>query len=224
MRTRHDLSVIQGALAELDRSSRAEYGRGLEELLADPSPDSALRLQRLTGIALKRPFAVKSSPPAHSVTGARNSWPWAPVSPDTLATSAPEEFAILDELRKPGPWHERTPPAGNADDDGRITWDQLKDDADNERGLFKILALYVDDKLKKRDTRTLREYLDADESRRFETGLDLAQVVFDWGVTPTLLTLLGVPPVAVGLALVGVQYGFKRATDTNTERVGDRSS
>jgi|SRR5215831_9861614 len=75
-----------------------------------------------------------------------------------------------------------------------------------------------------RTTITLKEYFDAPESRRFEAGLDLAQVVFDWGVTPALLSLIGVPSVAVGLALVGIQYGYRRATDTNTERVGDHWS
>ena len=63
---------------------------------------------------------------------------------------------------------------GNADDVVPITWSQLKDDADNERGLFKILALYVDDKLKRREGKSLKEYLEADESPRFEAGLDLA--------------------------------------------------
>jgi hypothetical protein len=124
----------------------------------------------------------------------------------------------------PGPWNERKPVAGNGLDFTPITWTELKDDADNERGLFKILALYVDDKLKNRDRKTLREYLEADESRRFEAGLDLAALAVDWAVTAPLLTLLGIPSLAVGVALVGIQYGYRRATDTKVERVGDGSS
>jgi hypothetical protein len=124
----------------------------------------------------------------------------------------------------PGPWNERKPPIGNADDPVPITWSQLEDDADNERGLFKILALYVDDKLKRRDERSFREYLEADESPRFEAGLDLAMLVFDATVTGPVATLLGIPTLAVGLALVGIQYGYRKATDTNVERVGDQSS
>src|SRR5262249_20946813 len=152
------------------------------------------------------------------------SWPWAQESPAARAISAPKEYAILDELRMPGPWNERKPLAGNADDLVPITWDQLKDDADLERGLVENLTLYAVYNIKRRDTSSLGAYLDADESGSFEAGLDLAQVMFDWAVTPALLTLVGVPSVAVGLALVGVQYGFRRATDTNTERVGDQSS
>jgi hypothetical protein len=216
---------IKAALNELDNLSRDEYGIGLERLLLDPSPDSALRLQRIVGIVLKRPFARRAPPVSHSRTGARRSWPWADETPDKHAGDAPKEFAILNELRMPGPWNERKP---IAEPDGvtpiPITWAELKDDADNERGLFKILALYVDDTLKNRDRRTLREYLEADESRRFEAGLDLAAVAFDWAVTAPLLTLLGVPSLAIGVALVGIQYGYRRATDTHVERVGDGAS
>jgi hypothetical protein len=220
-----DRRQIQVALKELEDVSRDEYGIGLEDLLLDPSPNSALRLQRLVGIVLKRPFARQAPPVPYSQTGARRSWPWADDTPDKHAGDAPKEFAILNQLRMPGPWNERKPvaePGGVRPIP--ITWAELKDDADNERGLFKILALYVDDKLKNRDRRTLREYLEADESRRFEAGLDLATLAFDWAVTTPLLTLLGVPSLAVGVALVGIQYGYRRATDTNAERIGDGSS
>jgi hypothetical protein len=219
-----DLREIHIALDELNEISRDEYGLGLEDLLLDPSPDSALRVQRLTGIILKRPFAIAAPPGAFSRTGARRSWPWASETPEAQATIAPKQFAVLNQLRMPGAWNERKSLAGNAEDFVPITWSELKDDADNERGLFKILALYIDDQLKKRDRRSLQEYLKADESRRFEAGLDLASLVFDWAVTAPLLALLGVPSLAVGVALVGIQYGYRRATDTNIERVGDGSS
>ena len=151
--------------------------------MLDPSPDSALRVQRLTGIVLKRPFARAAPPLLYSKTGARRSWPWANDAPEQQAKVAPKEFAILNQLRMPGPWNERKPLAGNADDLEPITWNDLKDDADNERGLLKILALYVNDKLKHRDGKSFREYLEADESPRFEAGLDLAMLLFDAAVT-----------------------------------------
>ena len=214
---------IKAALAELNQISLDEYGLGLEDILLDPSENSALRLQRVTGIALKRPFATQA-PPSFTLTGARRAWPWAGDSPEVHANVAPNELAILNELRMPGPWNERKPLTGTAADLEPITWDQLKDDADHERGLFKILALYVDDKLKGRDRKSLREYLDTKESHGFEAGLDLATLVFDAAVTGPVATLLGVPTVAVGLVLVGIQYGFRRTTDTVHERVGDESS
>jgi hypothetical protein len=214
---------INAALKVLNQISRDEYGRGLEDLLLDPSPDSAFRIQRITGIALKRSFAIESSAAPYSKTGARRSWPWADGTPEQQAKDAPKEFAILDQLRMPGPWNERKPLAGTGDDLTPIKWEEFKDDADNERGLFKILALYVDDKLKRRDRKSFREYLEAEESRRFEAGLDLAVLLFDAAVTAPVATLLGVPSVAVGVALVGIQYGYRRATDTSVERFGDRS-
>lgn len=226
MATNTDLRLeeVQAALEELNQVSLDEYGRGLEALLLDPSSDSALRLQRLVGIILKRPFARQADPVPYSRTRARHSWPWAEESPEGLAKVAPNEFAILNQLRLPGSWNERKSLAGNANDSVPITWDELKDDAENERGLFKVLALYVDDKLKRRDRRSLKEYLEADESRRFEAGLDLATLVFDAAVTGPIAALLGIPSVAVGVVLVGIQYGYRRATDTNIERVGDQSS
>lgn len=40
-----------------------------------------------------------------------------------------------------------------------------------------LAALYVADKMKGRERKTLREYLEAEESRRFEAGLDLATLL-----------------------------------------------
>jgi hypothetical protein len=214
---------INAALKVLNQISVDEYGRGLEDLLLDPAPESALRIQRITGIALKRSFSKESPAAPYSRTGARRSWPWADGTPEQQAKDAPKEFAILDQLRMPGPWNERKPLAGTADDLKPIKWEEFKDDADNERGLFKILALYVDDKLKGRDRKSFREYLEAKESRRFEAGLDLSVLLFDAAVTAPVATLLGVPSVAVGVVLVGIQFGYRRATDTSVERVGDRS-
>jgi len=172
---------------------------------------------------LKQSFAIASPAAPYSKTGASRSWPWAPGTPEQQAKDAPKEFAILDQLRMPGPWNERKPLAGTAEDMKPITWEDFEDDADNERGLFKILALYVDDKLKRRDRKSFRGYLEAEECRRFEAGLDLAVLLFDAAVTAPVASLLGVPSVAVGVALVGIQYGYRSATGTNVERFGDRS-
>lgn len=187
-----------------------EYKQGLEDLLLDPSPDSALRIQRITGIALKRSFAIKTSAAPYSRTGARRSWPWAEGTAEQQAKDAPKEFAVLNQLRMLGPWNERKPLAGTAEDLVPIKWEDFKDDADNERGLFKILSLYVDDKLKRRDGKSFDEYFKAKESRRFEAGLDLAVLLFDAAATVPVATVLGVPSVAVGLVLVGIQLGIGR--------------
>ena len=77
--------------------------------------------------------------------------------------------------------------------------EHFKDDADHELGLFKILALYATDTFNKQETRTLKAYFDASESRPFEAGLNLAIPLFD----------------------VGVQYGYRQLSDPNTDRMGD---
>ena len=218
-----EMKEISAALAELDGISRDEYhGLSLEELLLDPGEVSALRLQRITGIALKRPFAKRAEAPPYSRTGAKWSWPWTPDSPVAQASVAPREFEILCQLRMPGSWNERKQLRGDAGDLVPIEWDDFKSDVEHERGLFKILALYVDDVLKLREGRSIREYLEADESPAFEGGLDLATVIFDAAVTTPISAVLGIPSVAVGVALVVLQYGYRRATDTNKERLPDQ--
>jgi len=218
------LEEVRVALAELDEISKDEYKCGLETLLLDTSPDAALRVQRVTGIVLKKPFAKRKSPPPYTRTGARWSWPWAKESPEEVGKRAEKEFEILNQLRMPGPWNERKPLAGNAEDHIPISWSELQDDADNERGLFKIMVLYVDDNIKGRHRRPLREYLEADESRHFEAGLDLATLVFDATVTAPRASLIGLPTVSIGIALVGIQWGYRKLTDTNADRLGDRSA
>lgn len=219
-----EMEQIRAALAELDDLCQAEYGLRLEQLLTDTAPNAAIRMQRLTGIVLKAKFATSGPSPSHSVTGARRSWPWNQVPPEVGGAGAPRELRLLDELRLPGPWNERKPLSGTPEDEVPISWQEFQDDAEHERGLFKILALYVVDKFRGREGKTLREYVEADESRRFETGLDLATLVFDAAVTAPLASLLGLPTLAVGVSLVAVQYGYRKLTDPDEDRMGDGSS
>ncbi|AOI70074.1 hypothetical protein WI29_08370 [Burkholderia ubonensis] len=176
-------------------------------------------MQRLAGIVLKCPFAEKGGGgvPYYSETGAQHSWPWREGALDELKGTP--EYNLLDELRFPGPWHL---PGREGDE---ITFDELKFDADTERGLFKIAALYVVDKFNKREPKTLREYLDAKESYRFEAGLDLAQLLFEEAVTVPIASIVGVPTLGVGIALIGIHFGYRWLTDPNpNERHPDGSS
>ena len=210
---------VTAALREFDELSRDEYGISLEELLLDQSTLGAQRMQRLTGIVLKKKFATPVAAGSYSATHARRAWPWAG-SPEKAASSAPREFAVLEELRKPGLWNERKPKA-TPKDGAPISWDDFMDDAEHERGLFKVLALDVSDKLRSRQRKSFRDYLESKESRKFEAGLDLAMLVFDAAVTGPVLAVLGLPTVAVGVALVGIQFGYRKVTDPNEDRRGD---
>lgn len=217
---------IRAALAELDQLALAEYGMPLEALLLSSEPIAELRVQRLVGVALKRKFARPLEPAPHSATHALRSWPW-PDSGDSLVPVEPDadkELALLEQLRMPGPWNERKALSGTPEDGKPVSWSEFKDDAEHERGLFKILALYAVDKFNQRETRTLKAYLEAEESKGFEAGLDLATLLFDAEVTAPLAGLLGVPPLAVGVALVGIQYGYRTLADPNEGRMGDSGS
>ena len=77
--------AIVAALSELDALSRDEYGVGLEELILSDSPGASMRLERIVGIVLKRPFATKAPPNPSGLTRARRSWPWADEDPDDQA-------------------------------------------------------------------------------------------------------------------------------------------
>ena len=209
------LEDVRHALAKLDNLCRSEYpGLTIEDLLTNGQPISPVRMQRLAGIALKRPFAEQGDASKDSETKARHSWPWSKKSPDELKGTP--EYKLLDELRLPGPWHEYQPEVEK-------NWDDLKRDAEEERGLFKIVALYVVDKFNQREPKTLREYFDAKESRRFEAGLDLALLLFDAAVTGPIVSLVGVPTVGVTIALIGIQFGYRWMTDPH-ERHPDGTS
>ena len=217
---------IRAALAELDRLALAEYGMPLETLLLSHEPIAELRVQRLVGVALKRKFAKPAEPAPYSATRALRSWPW-PDRTDSLAPIEPDaakELMLLEKLRMPGPWHEGKAMTGTPEDQLPVSWSEFKDDAEHERGLFKILALYVADKFDQKESKTLKAYIGASESKSFEAGLDLATLLFDAGVTTPLAGLLGVPTLAVGVALVGIRYGYRKLTDPNEGRLGDSNS
>jgi hypothetical protein len=69
---------IDKAIADLDHLSQEEYGYGINELLADADTALAtLRMQRLTGILLKRNFAKpKRIGGTPTETQARRAWIW----------------------------------------------------------------------------------------------------------------------------------------------------
>ena len=120
---------------------------------------------------------------------------------------------------KPGPWNENKPKA-TPQEPGPSTWDEFTDDVEHERGLFKVLALWVSDQINARKKKSVREYLESKESRKFEAGLDQATQVFDAAIIGPVLALLGLPTLAVGVALVGMQYGYRRLTDPEEDRMG----
>ncbi len=214
-------SQIRDALRVLDDLAQEEYGASLETLLLSGGELASLRLERLTGIALKRPFAIPRVGANRSATNARRSWSWSDQSLDSCRRDSPDAFAVLEELRSPGPWNRSIIARGAGS--APVSWDHFKRDVEHERGLFKVLALYVADRLSGTGSKSLRAYIEASESRRFEAGLDLAVLVSDAALMSPIAALIGVPEVAVGLALIGIQFGYRRFTEENRDR-GDNQS
>jgi hypothetical protein len=167
-------SEIRAALSELNELCQAEYDIDLDALLLDKRPLAAMRMQRRTGIVLKQKFATSRQATGTTATKANRAWPWKKGSPEKVAPGAQRELELLNQLRMPSPWNERKPLSGTSDDKIPITGNEVKDDAEHERGLFKVVALYVADKVKGREGKTIREYFEAEETPRFEATLDLA--------------------------------------------------
>lgn len=207
---------VRKAVADLDGLTRREYGYGLDELLADPDRTLAeLRLKRLTGILLKRRFGrpqkIGASPTA---TGSRRAWRWTVAKFDDPGLAGTPEYGLLDELRR-DLGRQRGDPSSAEDP----SFAELVDEAEHERGLFKVLALWLDDRLQKREARSLKEYLEAAESARFEAALDTSNLLAGAALAP-LFALVPVPAVVISLVLIGVKFGYRSITDA--EYRGDR--
>jgi hypothetical protein len=192
---------IGRAVADLDRLCRDEYGDsyGLEDLLDDP--DTALasqRLQRLSGILLKRPFGQPVPLTGSSETGSKRAWQWNTERFGDPEAQATGEFEMLDALRR-SLWPD-------------ATFEQLAGHADHERGLYKILSLWIGDTLKRRGSRSLAEYFNADESPRMEAALDWATTLTQAGLGPVLAPLIPVPGVVVSVLLIGARFGYRSLT------------
>jgi hypothetical protein len=195
---------IDEALADLDRLSDKEYGYGLDELLNDPDHKLAdLRLQRLTGILIKRSFA-HSLPigAAPTETKSRRAWKWDLDKFSDPRLAETPEYKVLDELRREMNQSEH-----------EATFQQLTDEAEHERGLFKVLALWVSDKLKHEKGKSFKDYFEAEESPRFEAVLDVSTTVFQAAIAPVLAPFLPIPGVVVSLILIGVRFGYRSLTD-----------
>jgi hypothetical protein len=193
---------IMGALRRLDDLSQAEYGESIVDVVEDPD-----RLRRLTGIMIKKPFGTPHAIGSHgTATGARRYWKW-----DTRKLANPDpaspEFQMLDELRahvglRPGP-------------EG---FEQLADHAENERGLFKITAAWLHDKLGGRKPKTLREYYGAEESKKASVLLDLADMLANFGLTPVYIALLPAGGFVVPILLLAAKHGYAAVFDSDAVR------
>ncbi|MFQ5745032.1 MAG: hypothetical protein ACE5HV_15805 [Acidobacteriota bacterium] len=204
---------VDAVIAALDSLCQKEYRLSLDEVRRDDDRQvAALRLERLTGILLKRHFArAKKRTAKHpsSQTDARRIWEWDLKKLDTGVRGAEAELALLNWLRGPGPWNEPWDWAEKEADGSALTWEAFTDDVDSERGLFKVTALYLKDVLGRRERQSIAEYYRAEESEALKRGLDLSMVFAGAALGP-IYAAVGVPSVAVGLVLFLADVGAAR--------------
>lgn len=206
---------IQAAVTKLDALCRQEYGGddryGLLELLADADTElAAARLQRLTGILLKEPFAraepIGESP---SDTHANRKWDWKPEKLNDNHLQQSQEFRVLDQIRHQLPKLVR----------GREpTWKDFLSEADHERGVYKLLTLWVADKWKRRESKSIKEYLAQDETPEFEALLNVADLVGQAALSIALTPIIPFAPVVVSLTIIGATYGYGKITKAPERR------
>ena len=188
------------SLEKLEELSKEEYAAPFLEVMNDPT-----RVRRLGGVMIKQPFAYCSGKNPKSATGALRSWTW----DDTLIRSPDKElpeFQLLDSLRD---WRGLGPaPRG---------FEVLIDQADNERGLFKVTALWLQDRLRGRETRSLREYYGAAESRKFATLLDLADFLANFALTPVYAAVLPAGAFVIPIVLIAAKFGYGQLFESGDE-------
>lgn len=202
--------VVDDCVQDLDTLCRDEYGQELIDVLGDSDRDrSARRMRRLAGILLKRDFAVpKPIGEGPTKTDANRAWIWQSDKLEQPANPNSGEYCLIDAIREELP----AIPGHNP------TWDDLLFEAEHERGLFKVLAQYVEDKLEKRETKSFREYHSAKESPVFKAQVDLANTVFNFAMTPVYASILPVPGIVVALSVIGIQFGYDSIFSAEEER------
>jgi hypothetical protein len=192
---------IDAALRELDELSLAEYGVPLVEVVEEPD-----RLRRLTGIMIKKPFGTPHPIAGHgTMTGARRYWDW-----DSSKLAHPDdpsspEYLMLDELRA----FVGFPP-------GRQGLKDLAGHAENERGLFKVTAAWLQDKLRGQKSKSLREYYGAAESKKASALLDLADMLANFALTPVYAALLPAGGFVVPILLLAAKHGYAAVFESDT--------
>ncbi len=206
---------VHDAIRTLDCLCRKEYGEnnqyGLVDLLSDPDEElSAARLQRLCGLILKKNFATPIKLKMKSVvTKANNGWKWDLNKFEDKKLQQTQEFWVLNQLREWLPTY---------DSYRKSTWDDLRDEADTERGLYKISTLWIQDKWKGCETKSIRDYLEQEESPRFEAVLNIAEWVSQEALAIALSSIIPVPTFIVPLSIIGARYGYRKITEAPNQR------
>lgn len=195
---------IASALQDLEKLSQVEYHASIVSVVDDPD-----RLRRLAGIMIKRSFATpKPIETQHTLTQASQYWSWDMsklASPDDPASP---EYQLLLDLRDHFSYGE-----------GLAGLESLTGHAESERGLFKIVAGWLHDKIRGQETQSLRQYYGVEESKRSTALLDLADMLANFALTPLYVALFASGGFAIPILLLAAKHGYAAVFDS--ANVGD---
>ena len=206
-----DAEMVDG-FSRLGQLAQSEYGISLREMLADSDTELAeLRLARLIGVLLKGRFAARRDV-NYSRTHAAYSWQWQTGSDweNSLNDPANEKYAALLTDIKETCWAERY---GDAQID---PWDWFQSEVDSERGLFKVLALWLHRKIEGESTGSFDELLNADENPEFELALNSADMCSQFALGMALAPIIPIPGIAIGIGMMVSKYGYRKIRDWAT--------
>ena len=187
------LQRAEAGLRELEALALAEYGVGLDQILASRDEVDRLRLVRLVGVQIKRPFAEPEARDGFSGNlGASQAWFWDPAKLNDPANQATAEFELLERVRT---------------ESGMEKGDLIG--VSQEAGLMYIVGQWLYGKLTEDEAKSFIEVYHQKRSKETGLAISLANML---PVVGFFAGLTGVPAVGVSLAMLLVQYGFEKLT------------
>ena len=187
------LQEAEVAIAELRALAKDEYGVELEQLFFSGNEEDAMRLVRLSGILVKRPFAVPEECEDYSGNlGASKAWYW---NVDKLNDPAREqlpEYQLLEQVRL---------------DQGMEKNNMLG--IAQEAGLMYVVGRWLYGKVTEDEARSFVDLYYEEKSKETELAISAANLL---PVAGMLAGVTGIPALGVSLAMLLVQYGFEKMT------------
>ena len=188
------LAEAEAGLAELRALAQDEYGMELEQLFFSGTEEDRMRLVRLAGILVKRPFAEPEEREHYSGNlGASKAWIW-------------------DERKLDDPANEQTPEYQFLE---RVRIDQDMDKGNmlgiaQEAGLMYVVGRWLYGKVTEDEARSFVEVYHEKRSKETDLVINMANLL---PVAGFLAGVTGVPALGVSLAMLLVQYGFEKLTE-----------
>ena len=187
------LQEAQAALADLRALSKDEYGVELEHLFFSQDEESRMRLVRLSGIVVKRPFAVPEEQAHYSGNlGASNAWYWDVNKLNDPAKEQTPEYQLLEKVRADA----------GMEKDGLLGIAQ-------EAGLMYVVGRWLYGKVTEDEARSVVDLYYEKKSKETELAISAANLL---PVAGLLAGVTGIPALGVSLAMLLVQYGFEKLT------------